>query len=72
MGREILGEMVAIESTEAMGLATDVSEYAAAVLLDNGFKSMIFKLLAQLKKPRVYMQSIVDSSAEACYCHGSY
>jgi len=39
MGREILGDMVSIESTEAKGLATDVSEYAAAVLLENGFKS---------------------------------
>ena len=38
-GREILGEMVAIESTEAMGLASTVSEYAGTVLLDNGFTS---------------------------------
>ena len=32
MGREILGDMVSIESTEAKGLASDVSEYAASVL----------------------------------------
>ena len=37
MGREILGDMVSIESTEAKGLASDVSEYAASVLLNNGF-----------------------------------
>ena len=38
MGREILGDMVSIESTEAKGLASDVSEYAASVLLNNGFE----------------------------------
>ena len=39
MGRQLLGEMVEIESTEAKGLATDVSEYAASVLLEHGFQS---------------------------------
>ena len=39
MGRQLLGEMVEIESTETKGLATDVSEYAASVLLEHGFQS---------------------------------
>ena len=39
MGRQFLGEMVEIESTEEKGMATKVSEYAESALLANGFTS---------------------------------
>ncbi|HJL79576.1 MAG: M20/M25/M40 family metallo-hydrolase [Gammaproteobacteria bacterium] len=39
MGKTVLGEMVAIESTETEGMATKVSEYAESVLIGNGFAS---------------------------------
>ena len=51
MGRDILNEMVSIESTEANGLAINVSQYAESVLLDNGFSSNDLEVVSVFDDP---------------------
>ena len=64
-GREILGEMVAIESTEAMGLASTVSEYAGTVLLDNGSTSADIEVVGPTEEAKgLYAIYRGQSSAE--------
>ena len=52
MGRDILNEMVSIESTEANGLAINVSQYAESVLLDNGFSSNDLEVVGPIEQSK--------------------
>ena len=57
--------MVAIESTEAMGLASTVSEYAGTVLLDNGFTSADIEVVGPTEEAKgLYAIYRGQSSAE--------
>ena len=49
LGRSILSDMVKIESTADMGLATEVSELSKEILLKNGFDDADLKVVGPTK-----------------------
>ena len=68
LGRTILSDMVKIESTADMGLATKVSELSKEILLKNGFDDADLKVVGPTKTSKgLYAVYKGKSSKTTCF-----